>query len=463
MIPLISGRRRTAGSPDIATTGLDFADKEEGVHRLLPILIAALLGAALLLQDEHGGAVLRTVQVGIGPTAMAVDEATGRVFISSGALNDSVQMLDATSGLLLRHVSLPPITSEALGGTSAISPGAPGEIVIHRPDDTSVSLDARTGVPLLGGNSSRRSLLLVPGTRLTGAVTFDRTANQLIAAMPGRGIAWRLPLPPGSYPLAISTRLQRIYLGTADGGVELVDAATGRVLGAADVPSPSTDQGRVTLRLAVSARTGHLFVLRSFEGGATLAMLDARNGLLLRAARNTAAYIQLAAYFSWPRPLCYVDDRGGKLFVAGLGDDALRIYSTHDGRLIRTIALVPHPAAWAIDPIRRLLLVASAGRTIGFDYPVGPGSLSAIDLLTGTLRRTLSVGAEPIAVAVDPRTARAFVLNANVNPDFTPLMARRRAAWWTGPLGWLSKQLPFLPRPGAVDAGSVTVVDTSRL
>src|SRR5205823_1761384 len=61
------------------------------------------MSGTVSMLDARTGAVLRTVAVGVGPSAIAVDERRGRVFVANTSSN-SVSVLDARGGALLRTV-----------------------------------------------------------------------------------------------------------------------------------------------------------------------------------------------------------------------------------------------------------------------------------------------------------------------------------------------------------------------
>jgi len=93
----------------------------------------------------------------------------------------------------------------------------------------------------------------------------------------------------------------------------------------------------------------------------------------------------------------------------------------------------------------------SADSGVG-SYPRGPASLRVLDLLTGKMLRTTSIGRDPIAMAVDDRTGRILVVHI-VRPAPEP---DADGGW----RGWLQRWLPFLARPQQpppTDVGAVGV------
>ena len=106
----------------------------------------------------------------------------------------------------------------------------------------------------------------------------------------------------------------------------------------------------------------------------------------------------------------------------------------------------PNPVA--VDPGRDRVVVAN-----GAD-----ASVSLLEARRGALLRTVPVGAQPLAVAADGRTGRAFVINYGGTV--------REPATWSGQwLQRLRRWLPWLPQSVPVVRsvpGSVSVIDVSR-
>jgi len=94
------------------------------------------------------------------------------------------------------------------------------------------------------------------------------------------------------------------------------------------------------------------------------------------------------------------------------------------GRVVRVLSLgrrafVPTtygaPLA-AVDPRTGRVFVPTS-RQLGSDgSPEGPGTVTVLDGRSGALLRTLPVGHAPLAVALDGRTRRVFVLNSGYQP-----------------------------------------------
>src|SRR5918912_4484506 len=92
----------------------------------------------------------------------------------------------------------------------------------------------------------------------------------------------------------------------------------------------------------------------------------------------------------------------GLVLLATLGVLAgMLVHSANAGSMVRTIAVGRNPLAVAVDErIGRAFVLNNAGN-----------SVSMLDTATGTLLRTVAVGRDPLALAVDERTGHVLVAN----------------------------------------------------
>ncbi len=104
-----------------------------------------------------------------------------------------------------------------------------------------------------------------------------------------------------------------------------------------------------------------------------------------------------------------VDPHSGHAFVMDRGTDGngtptgaghVRMLDLRDGTVLRTISVGADPRAIAVDPTAGRVLVANDDARV-----------SILDARTGAPVRTIRVGMEPRAIAVDTRTGRAFVVD----------------------------------------------------
>jgi len=230
-----------------------------------------LLRAVVVAHDPHGQHMPSQ-----GGGDIVVDDQSGRVFVSS-TYADSVSMLDATSGRLLRTV----------GGTH------PGPMVV----DT----HTRRVFVLNGGNNG--------GGTSNGAVTIlDSATGRVVGNTPVGRLA--LPVTP-----VVDTRTGRVFVANDGGGtgsVSVLDARSGALLRTVTVgPHPFV--------MAVDGRSSRVFVTSlgamdaagHLTGPGSVSVLDARNGALLRTLPVGVEPAVVA-----------VDERAGRAFVVNVAGDS---------------------------------------------------------------------------------------------------------------------------------------------
>jgi hypothetical protein len=69
------------------------------------------------------------------------------------------------------------------------------------------------------------------------------------------------------------------------------------------------------------------------------------------------------------------------------------------------------PVAMAVDAQTARAFVRNKGKLNRTGKPIGPGSAGAPDARSGAVLNTVRVGADPNAAAVDEATGRVFLLN----------------------------------------------------
>jgi len=379
--------------------------------------------------DTRTGALLRTVAVGQGPTGIAVDERDGRVVVTDAAMRVDAQagqlvsfllsigaprdvsLLDATSGRLLRRISaavspLPPMVDARRGQViiaTYANDGLDSERVrvLATASGRLVHSLMMEGITLAAAADSRDNHLIlvrapVDFDGLLGAASVDvlDTSSGRIVRRSGLG---GLPVPGA---LAIDEMTGRAFLLTADvatnrGTVVVIDTRSGRLLHSTPLPGAPA-------AVAMDARTGHVFV--STQGPVT------------RAIGVTSVTL---------RPV---------------GPGRVVVLDARTGALLRMVAVGVAPGALAVDGRSGRVFVANAGPVDRLGNASERGTVSVLDARSGVVRRTVTVGLDPDAIAVDERVGRAFVVSVGGT-------LRTTDAW-----GWLPRGLPrwasFLPPPG---------------
>lgn len=386
--------------------------------------------------DTRSGAVLRTVAVGHTPLSLVVDAHTHRAFVLNAGSN-SLSMLDTLSGAV-RHT-------------------------LHFPDLTALALDDQSGRLFVAGLS---------GQRMHGTLSmFDARRGTLLhtAAIGG---------PPGGWlvqSLAIDARHHQGWIANCGNGtVSLFNTRSGRVMRTLTI-------GGCPIGIALATRAGRAFV--SNLADQTVRLLDARSGVPLRAVGMETVPTSLT-----------VDEHTARVFVASSGDDTVSVLDARTGTLRQRIALgasgVPGACSYeaglgatctslvtvAVDARHgRAFVLAGSGlgalQSSAINGRAGAleGRVTVLNAASGLVRRTLAVGLDPTALAVDETTEHLFVLNSQAAATTdTAASGGIRAAWlWGWMPVWLRQGVPWLsqpapPAPPGPD-GSVAVFDLSRL
>ncbi|HKC73736.1 MAG TPA: YncE family protein [Chloroflexota bacterium] len=112
-----------------------------------------------------------------------------------------------------------------------------------------------------------------------------------------------------------------------------------------------------------------------------------------------------------------LDERIGRAFVLNNAGNSVSMLDTATGTLLSTLATGRDPLALAVD--ERTGHVFVANNDLGLQdqlslalncCPRGKGSVTVLDARSGAIQRTVRVGLSPLAIAVDERVGRAFVV-----------------------------------------------------
>jgi len=353
-----------------------------GMATPVVVVVARRTGRAFVLADgatrvldARTGTPLseRPVALPLAPWAAAVDERHGRVLVAGSILAETfttgaVAVLDARDGAVLRRI--------LVGGWPR-----------------AVALDARAGRLVILDNAPAHERMVV----------LDEASGRVVRAVALQGFA---------SSLAVDAATDRAFVLSNDqpaintpGSVIVLDTRNGAVLRTLTVRHKAGS-------LAVDARTGRAFV--STLGA--LDVLDAATGRVLRAipvpdpygGRATGEYVGLAA-----------DEPAGR--VLGLQSDRLVVLDARTGALLASRAsLGPDSVSGGplIDPRagRAFELYLSPRGDFGRETTV-PGYVGVFDAATGRRLRTVTVGAvgnpHAQALAVDPDSGLVFSLNDN--------------------------------------------------
>lgn len=390
-------------------------------------LVLVLIGSASIMRDRTSPMptpILSTVasHVPIDKASwLVVDQRTHRAFLT-GDMANVVTVIDTRSGALMHmgHVAAPDgLAIDERTGRVFVTDGAFG--TVHM-------LDATTGAELRIVTVSHGANAVAVDEQ-TGHVFVSNEGDHSLSMLDARtGTLLRtLMVPPSSNvaPLLIDPRTHRGF--TFDFVAERVgvfDTQTGALIHTATFTGGIGDP-------ALDVPLDRFFI----SGNTQIYVLDARTGTSLPSTLVGRGAHSIMA----------VNERTGDLLL----DDGLGgTYNVRRGIILRGRGAGLTPWSIAIDPrINRAFVVS--------DYDaVGDVGLVVLDARTGHMRRTIALGPDLQAVAVDEGIRRVIVVSAGGSvPVADPW------AWVPDPLRHL---LPPQPKTRTVPP-SVIVLDETRL
>jgi YVTN family beta-propeller protein len=219
-----------------------------------------------------------------------------------------------------------------------------------------------------------------------------------------------VPVDTAPTAVAVDVPAARVFVANSgDNSVSLLDAHSGALLRTVRVGTGPQGGPRA---VAVSARAGRAFV----ASGDSLLLLNARSGAVLRAVPTGIGTLA-------GNPVAVaVDERLSRVFVANVSlpdanspwDNSLVLLNARTGDVLGNLPLGAPPVAVAVDARTERVFLATAGpRRSG--RATDPGSVSVLNARTGAVRRTITLGRSPRAIALDSRTGRAFVVTGGSN------------------------------------------------
>jgi YVTN family beta-propeller protein len=233
------------------------------------VFVTNALDNSVSMVDARSAAVLRTIAVGPSPLAVTVDEHLGHAFVlnagpryhgySSGY--NTVNLLDTRSGAVLHTVSVG-IGASAL----AVDARSGYAFVANSGDGTMSVLDARTGTVVHNVNLRLHPAALAVDARsghVFVANAYDRSVS-IVEARSGR-VLRTLSVALNPWSIAVDQRADRVLVSTGGelwpsatpGRVQVLDGRTGRRLRTVAV-------GRGPAALTVDELSGHVFVANSY-------------------------------------------------------------------------------------------------------------------------------------------------------------------------------------------------------
>ena len=361
-------------------------------------LVGLCLGAALIIRRvTQAGPVIATVPVGMLPSAIGVDDATGHALVLN-ALDTTVSVLDERTGALL--------ATRTVGSNGGAHP-------------EQIAVDARTGHAFVLTDDGQVSMLdtrsggLLSAIQLSGspsAIDIDQetarafvaeTDAGAVAVLDTRTGALLRTVPVGTFPEQVvcsAAASLTLVANQGDNTVSVLDARNGR-------PLRTVRAGNAPDGLAISDRYRSVFIA---DANGSIAGIDAHTGL----RRFRRMLVRKPGKL--PDLLVADDDTSGLLVIA---------FGTHieeldpsSGIVRRVLTLPSAITALAVDPRSGDVLATVRGKVDVFGHLSGDGSL-LIFAPGGNRIETDALGLNPVALAIDPHNRRVLVADTNLNPD----------------------------------------------
>lgn len=466
---------------------------------LLILVAVVITGSVIVVAGRDPDAVLQTVSLGQYAGPMVLDARTDRVFV---AMHNDIMggggrlaMLDGVTGAVLRTISLPgsSTTLSVDGQTGAVVVGSgysgatfTGQVMVLDGQTGAirrtitltgyvdgVSVDERTGrlFTTSAGFASCSSAACAAGKSTMTII--DEETGQVLRSINLSEPSSHVAVDPSREHLVVAS--SSYYYGVAPSRrstITIVDEHDGRTVHTLSLGGVVSDAP------LIDGSSGHAFLLlATWPAGASATSLPTISRLLVldTASGRLLHNISLGSAFSH----MFLDERTRRLIITTIspartmtpfptsigvttlvpGDvGALEVFDVRTATLVHRVPFRAIPVAVAIDARTARIYVANAGPLGPIGQFMAAGMVSILDERTYAPLTTATVGANPIAIRVDERTGRVFVLNnGSLGVSITP----------PDPWSWLPsgvrRLLPFLepPRPHIVPA-SISVLDASR-
>lgn len=363
-------------------------------------------GTVEALDSMNGQVVGSALTVGVNPGALAVDPATAQLVVANSG--DSVHTDTTASIVSLTGTSAWSVTSTVTGLPTGSKPAAAmdtpkglGLVVDNAAGDVSVvSMGASpslVGNLSLGVSGAQPSSIATSPDGMYAYVTVPNKSDVIVLKYTGN---------PSGDDFTITTTYTTTSFTpvaiteSADGDFAYVSNTSTNVIDKFD-DSPtkwSLSSSTISMSAApgaiVAAPNGNLYV--SVPSTSQVAIINTTSG-----ASPSVAYFTRS---STPGPLALNAD-SSIVEMASSSTSAVDLVNTTTGGTASTASSLPNtPSAITTYP-------TSQTRFFAYVANSGSGTVSVIDTITDSVVRTLTVGTDPVAIAVAPDNSSVFVAN----------------------------------------------------
>ncbi len=351
------------------------------------------------LLDGRTGHLLRTIPLDLTPYAVAVDAPTGRVFVAGGEdspSGQSVRILDANSGKVVQSIA-------AGHGAQALAIDPTSSHVLVATDNGVAVVDGRSGAVLRSVAVRGEPVAIAIDSRTGHAFVADYLDDS-VTVLNASGMLLRT-LRVGSRPrlLAVDANSRRVFVSNSDEpSVSVFSADVGGKPSAPPMPpSPVLRQidWQPPAQFLLDARHKHVYIVRSRPP--TITMLDASSGQTLPTplSRLAIAFPSVIGIDALAGRLIFLTNTASRTVIMTSAD-------LQTGKVVRATRLTtpgPSSATLIVDEPGNRVFVTSSGA--GSPFKV---RLDAFDAMSGAPLWTTMIGASP-QVSVDDQADRVFI------------------------------------------------------
>jgi YVTN family beta-propeller protein len=327
------------------------------------IVVLLLLFVSTTRGSAQSGYTTTTVSTGRGPTDVAVNPATNKVYVSNST-NQNVSVIDGTTDTVVATVDAP----DGLNPQFIAVNSATNKIYVT-----------------YGGNAN--------GEQVNGLMKIDGASNATVATY---------PLPLGANAFAINPATNLIYVADSRGNALLV--FDGNLEGPNIPPVLSVPVGTSPQHVAVNSLTNKIYVGNivsrdvtvvdgKTDATATIPLDRSPAGIAVNPANNKVYFVE---------PFYVYGANGEQLY----NSEMTVIDGNDNSSVILTIDGLPDGFV-AVNPNTNNVYVSSYSQNV--DGTFNPGTVTVI--YGNNNEATVTSGTYPDAIAVDPATNRIYVTN----------------------------------------------------
>jgi YVTN family beta-propeller protein len=323
---------------------------------MLAALLVVMFAQGSRIPAAHAAdAVVAIIPVGNGPSGVAVNPTTNRIYVAN-------------------------IGNYSTNGTLSVIDGRTDTVIATIPVGR-----ASWGV---GVNvTTNRVYVISQGiVGSSGAVwVIDGLTNTVIATVDVGG-------GPGPF-VGVNPTTNRIYVPNSSGYVSVIDGLTNTITATIGIGVGYPDA------VAVNPTTNRIYVTseRSTFTSGTVSVIDGLTNTIIARIDVGLDPFDVA-----------VNPATNRIYVTNFDTGIVSVIDGLTNTLIDTIATGTGPVGVAVNPTTNRVYVANQGPYVNGYYD---GSVTVIDALTDAVINTISVGHGPWGVAVNPTTNRAYVAN----------------------------------------------------